>query len=150
MANTSLESEASIMNEIYAIIYPIPKRFTSRLFDSPRLVFLKYTPHETISNNLKDCKKLLFYESHGGKKVIGEGKIERIELLNLEELLKKYEDDLFLTEEELYSYSDGREKKPLVFILKNLKEFNKKVKLNERITMGGKLITKEKYNKLFC
>lgn len=136
------------MNEIYAVIYAVPKKFTDRLFESSRLVFLKYTPHEVISENLKSCKKLLFYESYGEKEIIGEGNIEKIELLDLEEILNKYEKELFLTKEELYSYSNGREKKPLVFTLQNSQNFNKKIKLKRQITMSGKLISKKEYEKL--
>lgn len=136
------------MKEIYAVIYPIPKTYTSGLFESSRLVYLKYTPHEVISDNLKRCKKLLFYESKGEKKVVGEGEIEKIELLSLEEVLRKYEEELFLNKKELYSYADGREKKPLVFKLKNTQRFEEEIKLKNPITMGGKQLTKEEYNQL--
>jgi len=137
------------MSNIYAVIYPVPITFAGGLFDRSRLVFLKYTTHEAISDDLKDCKKLLFYESRAEKKIIGEGKIEKIELLNLKKILEKYEDDLFLTKKELCLYADGREKRPLVFTLKNPQRFNNKIKLKNPITMSGKQLTKKEYEKLF-
>lgn len=136
------------MSDIYAVIYPVPKTFAGGLFGRSRVVFLKYTTHETITDDLQDCKKLLFYESKAEKKLIGEGKIEKIELLNLEQILEKYEDDLFLTKKELYSYSDGREKRPVVFTLKNPRRFNNKIKLKKPITMSGKQLTKKEYEEL--
>jgi len=101
-----------------------------------------------ISKNLKSCEKLIFYESRGRKKLIGEGNIEKIELLSLDEVVRKYKDDVFLSREELRSYSNGRTKKPVVFSLKKLKEYDNDVKVDFPITMCGKYITKLEYHNI--
>lgn len=136
------------MDKPYAIIYPVPEDLTHGLFEDEYVVFVKYTPHEVISENLRLCEKLLFYESKGEKMLIGEGKIDNIELLNLNKILEKYENDLFISRETLFSYSNGRTKKPIVFTLKEPYKYNNKVKLKKPITMGGKLINKEEYDNI--
>lgn len=136
------------MKEVYAVIYPVPKTFINSLFESERVVFVKYTTHETISDDLKNCQKLLFYESRGGKKIVGEGNIKDIDILSLEKILEKHRENLFLSEKELRSYSNGRTKKPVVFTLKNTHRYDKEIKSKTPITMGGKYIDKEEYEEI--
>jgi len=130
------------------VVYPVPKKFTNSLFGFGKRVYLKYTTHEVISKNLQECKKLIFYESRGNKKLIGEGNIEKIELLSLDEVLKKYKGNIFLNEEQLNSYSNGRTKKPVVFTLKKLIKYEDGIRIDIPITMGGKYITKSEYHNI--
>jgi len=136
------------LNGVYAVIYPVPKTFINSLFGSETVVFLKYTTHEVISDNLESCEKVIFYESKGEKKLVGEGIINKMELLTVDKILEKYRKDLFLTEDELRSYSKNRNKKPIVFTLKNPYRYDKGIKSEEPITMGGKYITKKEYENM--
>ncbi len=136
------------IDKIFAVIYPVPRTFTNNLFGSEKLVFLKYTPHETISDNLKSCKKLLFYESKGEMKIVGEGNIEEIELLSVDKILEKHQENLHLSEKELKTYTHGRTKKPVVFTLKNVHRYDKEIKLEKPITMRGKHVTKGEYRNM--
>ncbi len=133
----------------FAIIYPIPQKFVSRIFDQKKSIFVKYNTHESIPRRLMDCKKILIYESGSERAIVGECEILFIELMNLPKLLSEHKDDLFLNEDELRTYSKGRDKKEmLVFKIHNIKKYPLPKTLDHKLTMAGEYISENAYLQL--
>jgi len=139
------------MNDIVGTIYPIPVELADRLFEGNTKVFVKYVAHNTT--RLVPKHKVIFYASHGSKKLIGEGIIEKVEFLTPQKVLEKYKDQLFLSETELHAYvtrSSARSssKEMLTLLLKKLKKFPKPIDYNKPITMAGQYLSAEEYSSL--
>lgn len=118
----------------------------NRFFEDNKTVFIKFPVHESVSTNLKSCKKLIFYESHGEWKLIGEGNIINVLTMSVNDVYTHFERELFLSKEELTSYVKLRfNKKVLVFQLFNLRKYRQPIKLDHYITMAGEYISEEKY-----
>lgn len=140
------------MNRIVGAIYPVPLELISRLFDGKVKVFVKYVAHNTTK--LVPKHKIVFYASHGSKEVVGEGTIDKIELLTPNEALEKYGDKLFLNKEELTEYTKHQpkrepSKKMLVLSLSKPRKYPQGIKYKRPITMAGEYLTQEKYSALF-
>ena len=139
------------MNDIVGTIYPIPEELADRLFEGNTKVFVKYVAHNTT--RLAPKHKVIFYASHGLKKLIGEGVIETVEFLTPQKVLEKYKNQLFLNETELHAYvtrspSRSSSKEMLTLVLKKLKKFPKPIDYNKPITMAGQYLTAEEYSSL--
>ncbi|MGB9923348.1 MAG: DUF365 domain-containing protein [Pseudothermotoga sp.] len=139
------------MNDIVGTIYPIPAGLAERLFRGNTKVFVKYVAHNTT--RLAPKHKVIFYASHGSKKLIGEGIIEKVEFLTPQKVLEKYRDQLFLNEAELHTYvkrspSRSSSKEMLTLVLKKLKKFPKPIDYNKPITMAGQYLSAEEYSSL--
>jgi hypothetical protein len=139
------------MNDIVGTIYPIPVELVERLFEGNAKVFVKYVAHNTT--RLAPKHKVIFYASHGSKKLIGEGTIEKVEFLTPQKVLEKYKDQLFLNEAELDAYvkrspSRSSSKEMLTLVLKKLKKFPKPIDYNKPITMAGQYLSAEEYSSL--
>jgi hypothetical protein len=129
-------------------IYPIPIELVHRLFDGKKRVFVKYVAHD--STKLAPRHKVVFYASHGSRKLIGEGTIEKVEFLNPEAVLARYREDLFLNEEEFQAYvsrspSRTPSKKMLTFVMKKLKKYSKPVDYDRPVTMAGQYLSVNEY-----
>lgn len=139
------------MSEIIGVIYPIPREFVDRLFDGKTKVFVKYVVHNTTK--LAPKHKVIFYASHGSKKLVGEGTVEKVEFLSPEAVIAKYKELLFLNETEFYAYvgrspSRTPSKAMLTLVLKKLNKYPKPVGYNRPITMAGQYIGVNEYNSL--
>lgn len=133
----------------FAVIYPLPLNIASRILFEKKSVFTKYPTHEILSPRLKSCKKLLFYVSGSNKEITGEADIVSIDLMVISEVLSKYRNNLFLTEDELREYSNGRDNKNMmVFSLDNLTTYSEPKYLGHGITMVGEYLSKEEYESL--
>ena len=139
-------------SEVVAVVFPLPSHLVNRLFDERKTVFVKYLarPGKT---RIKSGQKILFYVSKGRKEILGEGSIKSTEFLTPSETLKKYSHDLFLTKEELESYtkqssSRNSKKKMLVLRLAELKRFKKPIRYPRPMTMTGELLGKSNYRQL--
>ena len=133
----------------FAVIYSLPSHLASRILHDKKSVFVKYHTHETISPKLASCKKLLLYISSSNKEITGEADIVSISLMTLSEVVSAYGSSLFLTENELREYSNGREnKKMMVFLLGRITKYPEPKYLGRRITMVGEYMTREEYNSL--
>lgn len=138
------------MSEIIGAIYPIPIDLVDRFFLKKAKVFVKFLTHN--STKLVPKNKVIFYASHGSKKLIGEGIIEKIEFLTPEKVFAKYKNTLFLNENEFFSYvgkSPSRiSKEILTLTLKNIRKYSTPIEYNKKITMAGQYITTEEYKSL--
>ena len=133
----------------FAVIYPLPSHLASRILQSKKSVFVKYAPHELISPKLASCKKLLLYISGSNKEIAGEADIVSINLMTLSEVVSAYGSSLFLTEDELQEYSNGRDnKKMMVFVLGGITKYPEAKCLGRGITMVGEYMSKEEYDAL--
>lgn len=133
----------------FAIIYPLPSQLASRILHDKKPIFVKYPTHETISPKLTSCKKLMFYISGANKEIAGEADIKSINLMTLSEVISKYGSSLFLTEDELREYSNGRDsKKMMVFELGGITPYPEPIGLGHGITMVGEYVQEEEYNAL--
>ena len=133
----------------FAIIYPLPSYLAYRILKDEKTVFVKYLTHEIIPPKLISCKKLLLYISGSNKEIAGEADIASIDLMNLSEVVSIYSSSLFLTEDELREYSNGRDsKKMIVFELGAIRRYSEAKALGHGITMVGEYISKEEYKSL--
>ena len=147
-----VESSEKNKDKYVGIIYPVPSNLVSRFFDQGKNVFVKYLP-KVGYHHLKVGNKILFYASRQIKKIVGEGTIQRLELLKPVEALEKYRENLFLSEEELEEYRHRRSNRPptkklLVLVIQNLRKYSRPVEPEKFITMTGRRITKKEYNAL--
>lgn len=133
----------------FAVIYPLPSHLASRILQDRKSIFVKYPNHEVISPKLESCKKLLLYISSSNKEIAGEADIISINLMTLSEVISAYGSSLFLTEDELRKYSDGRDsKKMMVFVLNRIMKYPEPKQLGRGITMVGEYISEEEYDAL--
>ncbi|MCE8425328.1 MAG: DUF365 domain-containing protein [Candidatus Methanoperedens sp.] len=133
----------------FAVIYPLPSYLAFRILQDKKSVFVKYPTHEIISPRLASCKKLLFYISGSNKEIAGEADIISINLMTLSEVISAYSSSLFLTENELRKYSNGRDnKKMMVFRLGKIIPYQEQKHLGRGITMVGQYISEEEYDSL--
>ena len=136
------------MSDFIGVIFPIPQQFIERFLIDKKDVFVKFLPWESTS--LKEGQILLFYASHGTKKVVGEGIIKNIEFLKVSEVYKKYPNKLFLEKDELFEYVGYRTfKKILTIELSNIMKYEEPLITPIPITMAGLHITKEQYEQYF-
>jgi hypothetical protein len=139
------------MDKIMGAIFPIPVDLVYRLFDGKTKVFVKYMAHNSTRLAMKN--KIVFYASHGSKKLIGEGTIAKLEFLTPAGVLTKYKEFLFLSEEELQAYASRSlsrtpSKEMLTLTLDKIKRYPKPVDYDRPVTMAGQYLTQEEYNKL--
>lgn len=131
------------MEKMVGAIYAVPMRLMDQLFSSKNKVFVKVTGH--ASTKLAPKHKIIFYASHDGKKLIGEGIIETVEFLNPAEVLSKYTGDLFIDEHEFMKYV-GKRQRILVMQLKGLRRYQEPILCKEVITMAGRYLTDKQYD----
>ena len=139
------------MYNIIGAIYPIPTNIVERLFDGKSKVFVKFLPRN--STKLAPKHKIVIYASHGSKKLVGEGIIDKVEFLTPEKVIAKYEGKLFLKKTELYAYikrshARNSSKEMLTLTLKRLKKYLEPIEYKRPITMAGQYLSGEEYDLL--
>jgi hypothetical protein len=97
--------------------------------------------------------RVIFYASHGSKKLVGEGTVEKVEFLSPEVVIAKYKERLFLNESEFYAYvgrspSRTPSKEILTLVLKKLNKYPKPVDYSRPITMAGQYLGINEYDSL--
>jgi len=139
--------------KIVGVTFPVPKWFLDRILDGDRTVFVKPS-----TLRVKPGMKVVFYASREGQAWLGEAEVESVEFFNsVEEVLKKYENGLFLTPKELREYererqkwhSRGRRPRPwMVLKLKNIRKYPKPVKPPRFIAVSGRYIKEKEYREI--
>ena len=128
--------------EIIGAAFPVPHHLLPRFFKDGKKVFVKNSKFR----RLKPGSKIIIYASRDVHALVGEGTIETVEFLTPQETIRKYKNDLFLTETELYAYA--REKNVLRFLVvrfSEIKEYQNPVKPKRFISIGGKYVSKLEY-----
>ncbi len=135
---------------VYAYIYPVLGDHIERIF-AGKDVFCKFTGERNLGIGVGT--KILFYASSSGRKVLGEGTVDKVELLNSEQVISQYGSKLFLTEKELNDYR-GATRSPkvrlLVLSLRNIKRYEPPVVLPKNLTMAGLKLSEKQYLELIA
>jgi len=147
----SLSTKKENTDAIVGAIFPISKFHANRFLKDKKTVFVKFTRFR----QLKKGSKIIFYVS-GQKLLIGEGTIENIELLDTETAWSRYNQQIFLTEEEYENYvgtspvtCENRKATYItLFTLKNLKRLASPTKPAKPMTPSGCYVTKEEYKSM--
>lgn len=102
--------------------------------------------------------KVVFYASREGQAWLGEADVESVEFFtNVEEIIRKYKDELFLTPGELREYererakwhSRGRRPRPwMVLRLRNIRKYPKPVKPPRFIAVSGRYVKEKEYREI--
>lgn len=138
------ESDTMKKSIIEGIIYPIREKNFQIIKNRKEPCYIKYLPH-IKSKSPKTLKKghfLLFYLSAKNKSLGGYAKIKSSTFQNPSDIEMKYMDRIQMDKKDFYEYTLDRMDKKLLFLeLDDVIVFNKPVKLEYPITMGGKYIT---------
>lgn len=135
------------------VTFPVPKWFLDRILEEGKRVFVKPS-----TLRVQPGMKVVFYASREGQAWIGEAEVESVEFINnVEEIIRKYKDELFLTAKELRDYarerqkwhSRGRRPRPwMVLKLKDIRKYSKPVKPPRFIAVSGRYIKEEEYREI--
>ena len=140
-------------DKIEGVIYSLPLDIAMNIFQKGKKIFVKYMPHEPTKKTvlkLKKGMKIYIYISKSNKSVIGEAKIKEIYYMNMQEIIKKFKNNLMISESELILYAEGREnKKAQVLDLENITVYPKEITVTIPITMGGAYVTSINKRKVF-
>jgi hypothetical protein len=132
----------------YAVIHALLPIHIRRFLGGRCNVFGKYGHYSGVGDSLAECKKLLLYQSHTSKQIVGEANIVAIRIMKSEDIISKYGKRFFLEPAELATYSKSRNRPLLVFELENIKRFSHPVSLRKSITMAGQYASKQMYDGL--
>ncbi len=138
---------------VVGVTFPVPKWFLDRILEGGKTVFVKPS-----TLRLKPGMKIIFYASRKGQAWLGEAEVESVEFFNsVEEIIRKYEKELFLTLKELREYerertkwhSRGRRPRPwMVLRLRNIRKYPKPVKPPRFIAVSGRYIKEGEYKEI--
>jgi hypothetical protein len=131
-------------------VFPINSSQASRFFDEGRRVFVKFTN----MSNFKINSRIVFYVTKE-KMLVGEGTIKEVQRMPTSEAWGKYNDDVFLNQDEYDRYvrwsTIGQKTRSnaevTVFVLKNLRRY-KKSQPFKGMTPSGRYLSKEEYRRL--
>jgi len=136
--------------KIVGVTFPVPKWFLDRILEDSKRVFVKPS-----TLRVQPGMKVVFYASREGHAWLGEAEVESVEFFNnVEEIIKKYEKELFLTPKELREYererqkwhSRGRRPRPwMVLKLRGIRKYPKPVKPPRFIAVSGRYIKEKEY-----
>jgi len=141
------------ISEIEGICFPVIPDHVKRIFKKKNILFPKISVHNVLPLYCRVGQKFFFYESHLNKKIVGEGVIKEIKLLNYDLFLLRIKES-FITVDEFNNYVNNRlNKKIMAFKISNLIFYDNPFTLRYYITMGGRYITKKEYanwKKKYC
>ena len=137
------------MSRIVGAIFPVTLLNSKRIFDDKKTVFVKFTKMNFSKNS-----KILFYVNNE-KSLCGEATIESIRKMPPIEAWDKHKGELFLNQQEYEDYTqwspiDKKQrvsKEVTVFILKNVRKYEKCQKI-KTMTPSGRYLTQEEYNQI--
>lgn len=135
------------MSRIVGAIFPVTLLHSKRIFDDKKTVFVKFTKMNFSKNS-----KILFYVTNE-KSLCGEATIESIRKMSPIEAWNKHKGELFLNQQEYEDYTQRSpiDRKPrvtkevTVFVLKNIRKYEKCQKLTT-MTPSGRYLSEEEYN----
>lgn len=128
------------MEKIKALTHPIPKQLAERVYKKNKTVFVGKSYLGKVSKG----DKFVIYESRGQKAYTGWADINFIQRMSPNDILKKYMNELIITEEEFKEYAKGR-KLMTVIEFKNFKKFNTAVKPKRFVSISGKYIYEDEF-----
>ena len=126
--------------KIVGVSHPVPLEYAERIYQKGKNVFVGKRCLCKVSKG----DKFIIYESHGAKAYTGWADIKFIDKIKTNSVIKKYEDKLMITSDELKEYSNGRTEM-FVIEFENFQKFNKPVKPGRFVTVGGKYIYEDEF-----
>jgi len=137
-------------DDIMGVVYALPSHMIQRFFEG-KDVFVKFTGQP--STRLVKGHRLFFYASHGQKHLLGEATIEKVDFLTPRQVIDQFGSRLFLSSDEVRQYvhrqhSRKPDKSMLVLELRERRRYRKPIKFTEHMTMAGRYMTRNLYNKL--
>ena len=137
------------MSSILGAIFPVSTKNVRPLFDQNRNIFVKFTKFAKLGKG----SKIVFYRA---RKLIGEGKIVRVERLDPRTAWIRYEKHIFLNQNEYNQYVErspitGENRKMTVitvFVLEKLRRYKNPVKCRFTVTPSGRYLTKKIYRNI--
>ena len=140
------------MSDIIGATFPVPNELLDRVLKEKKNVFVK----SATLTRLKPGMKIIFYASRENQGYAGEAEIESVEIVkNPMEILEKYKDRMFLTEKEFKDYVASQKRwgrvrhKPwMAIVLKNIKEYPKRVMPKRFISVAGRYVKKDEYERI--
>lgn len=131
------------------MIFPFLPEHVNRFFKDGKTVFVKFYGKESTPIRLHVGSTLFFYESKRSKQIVGEAEIREISACTADEVVAKYGDSLFLTQNELDEYVNQRSgKKMLVLVLKDSRLYKTPLRLRKSVTMAGQYMTRHMFEEL--
>lgn len=138
--------------KLIGIIFPLPERLISRIFDNGKRIFTKFTTHPPSEESIRirSGNKMFFYKSRANKTLVGEAIIKKIEFMLPSEVMNKYKEELVNPPEEMSEYVGGRNnKKMLVLDLSNIRRYTHPIIMKTPVTMAGLYVTEKNYKDIF-
>ncbi|MFA0834138.1 MAG: DUF365 domain-containing protein [Methanobacterium formicicum] len=126
--------------KIVGVSHPVPKKYADRIYNHNKTVFVGKKCLKKVSKG----DKFVIYESHGAGAYTGMATIVKRSTMIPSEILKKYINKLFVTENEFKEYAQ-KTKKLNVIEFENFERFINPVVPKKFVTMGGKYIYKDEY-----
>jgi len=143
MARTCLPLVSMSDDDSVGVIFPLVREHLQRFFEGQKRVFVKFLGRNVPPRKLQTGSRLFFYESRGGKEVVGEARIVEVGSGTVDEVLARFGNDLFLTRPELEEYAGSRiGNKMLVLVLEDVKRYAVPLRLDKSVTMAGQYMTK--------
>jgi hypothetical protein len=136
------------MSSIAGAIFPVSLPHAKRILQENKNVFVKYTKYRLCKN-----MKVIFYVSKE-KKLIGEGRIDKVVSSEPSYILSAFKDRLFINENEYFLYTTtssignkGIRSMKLItaFELIDLKEYRKAIELPRGVPPSGRYFTPQEY-----
>ena len=129
-------------------MFPIRLAHANQIFEGQKTIFCKYGKK---LKKLNPKAKAIFHLS-GKKNIIGEARIQRIEMMTPEEAWDRYGAKLFLTKEELFEYAKKspignlrKTRELIIYVLERIKKYDNPIFPKRRMTPAGYYITKSEY-----
>lgn len=134
---------------VLGIIFPLSQRHIERFFEENKTVFVKFYGKESLPSRLRPGSKLYFYQSGGGKEIVGEAKIVDISSGTLDQVWSRFAGSLFLSRSEFEAYvGERKQRRMLVLVLERARKYQFSLRLNRPVTMAGEYMTQETHDKL--
>ena len=141
------------MEEIYGVIFPIPRQYMNRFFQDNKNVFIKPA---TLFRSLKPGLMFYFYQSRKDTGIVGEARIKTVTFSEDPiDFFKIFGDAIFLQKSEVEKYvSDNKKwvkmrkkhfektkKRPWFAIeLENISKFDDKIEIQGFVPISGMYI----------
>jgi hypothetical protein len=127
--------------DVLGMIYPIPPKLASRILDETDIVFVKFAKRPIL---LERGSKLFFYQSSSGQVIVGEARIDEIQIMSPTRAISEYGSRLPLNRDEFWAYVGKRENRNLLVLsLSNIKRYNRPAKTSKSVTMAGQYMTRK-------
>ena len=125
------------------IIFPLSPQHIDRFLDGGKTVFVKFFGKQRTPSRLHRGAKLFFYQSGGGKEIVGDAEIIDVSSETRDALWDKFGDRLFLTRDELNAYVRDRQNIQMTtLVVKNARKYAEPLTLSHPLTMAGQYMTK--------